>query len=288
MSVADLPGAAAFGRLRPRLRHLHLGTPIRAAAIVIGGGATIAWLVAWQRDSAMPGSTISIVFGILAAVMLLLVMAYAVRRAMPAVRLLGRTRTYLQVHIWGGLLFLLLMLLHTSFGFPGGTLVTVLWVLSIWVVASGLAGLWLQRSVPRLLDATSSFEVNLYRIPELVANLRQRAESLAARSGPAVQSYYARELAPDMEAPRATPRSVLGRNRITSYRSQEYQILRRTVAPDAAPGLDELFQLHATKLEMDMHYTLQRVLRLWLALHLPASIVLLGVTALHIIWALYY
>jgi hypothetical protein len=142
--------------------------------------------------------------------------------------------------------------------------------------------------VPSLLDATSTFEVNLYRIPELVTDLRERAEILATGSGPAIRAYYTRELAPDMEAPRATPRSLLGRNRIANYRSREYQILRRTVAPDATPGLDELFQLHSTKLEMDVHYTLQRVLGMWLALHLPASIVLLGVTALHIIFALYY
>jgi hypothetical protein len=288
MSIADLPGMAALGRLWPGLRFARASPPIPAAAILIGGAATVAWLIATLRGGAAPGSTASIVFGIGAAVMLLVVMAYAVRRAMPAVRALGRTRTWLQLHVWGGLLFLLLMLLHTGWGVPGGTLVTVLWMLSIWVVASGLAGLWLQRSVPSLLDATSSFEVNLYRIPELVADLRQRAETLAKSSGPAIQAYYARELAPDMEAPRATRRSLLGRSRITSYRSREYQILRRTVAPDATPGLDELFQLHSTKLEMDVHYTLQRVLRVWLALHLPASVVLLGVTAMHIILALYY
>jgi hypothetical protein len=91
-----------------------------------------------------------------------------------------------------------------------------------------------------------------------------------------------------MSAPRAAVGSLLGRSRIVRYREQEFQILRRTLPPQAAPHLDELFQLYGTKLEMDVHFTLQRVLRYWLALHLPVSIVLIGLTLVHIFFALYY
>lgn len=283
-----MPAAALVSRLRLRIRSPGRGAWIPTATVAIGVTAAAVWVIARLRGMAAPGSTTGTVFGILAAVALAVVMAYAVRRAMPAVRSLGRTRLYLQVHVYVGLLFLLLMLLHTGFGIPRGTLVTVVWILSLWVVASGLAGLWLQRAVPRVLDATSSFEVNLQRIPELVTELRGRAEGLATRSGPSVQAYYSRELAPDMDAPRSMLRSVLGRSRITSYRAQEFQILRRTLGADAVSNLDELFQLHSTKLEMDVHYTLQRILRAWLTLHVPASIVLLGLVVLHIFFALYY
>jgi hypothetical protein len=215
-------------------------------------------------------------------------MLYSIRRAMPAVRSFGPTKHYLQLHIYGGLLFLLLMLIHTGFGLPAGPLVTLLWALGLWVVLSGVVGVAIQRAVPRLLDATSSFEVNAQRIPELVDDLRVRAQALAAGAGSAVQSYYMRELAPDMAAPRAAMSSLLGRNRIASYRAQEFQILRRTLPAEAGPRLDELFQLHGTKLEMDLHFTLQRVLRLWLFFHLPVSIVLLGLVVLHVFFVLYF
>jgi hypothetical protein len=227
-------------------------------------------------------------FGIAAAVALLVVMLYSIRRSLPAVRVLGRTKIYLDVHIHGGLLFMLLVLIHTGFRVPAGPLLMVLWLLSLWVVVSGLAGLAVQRSVPKMLDAASTFEVNLKRIPELVVELRSRAEKLAMQAGPGAQSYYARELAPDMETPRAALSSLLGVNRIQNYRSQEFEILKRTLPAESGPMLDEMFELHGTKLQMDLHYTMQRVLRVWLYFHLPAAIVLIGLVVLHVFFVVYF
>jgi hypothetical protein len=284
VSAAAIGSAAAAARrfavrVRPR-------RSAPAAAVVLALAAVVAYIAAGR--SFMAGSRLGVAFGIAAAVALLVVMAYSVRRALPAVRALGPTQAYLEVHVAGGLLFLVLMLLHTDLRVPSGFFTILLWLVALWVVVSGLIGLALQRSVPRILDATTSFEANLQRIPELVVELRSRAQLAAAQAGPGVQAYYAREIAPDMARPRAAIASVLGRSRVESYRSHEFQILRRTITPEMAPKLEQLRQLHHAKLELDLHYTLQRALRIWLAAHLPVAIVLLGLVALHVFLVLYF
>ncbi len=280
--------AGVLGAVRRRVRRpvRFRWQPMRDTALLIGITAILLRIVAGRAFQ--PRSDLGQGFGIAAAATLLVVMLYSIRRSLPAVRSLGPAQFYLQLHVAGGTLFLVLLLLHTDFRLPSGPLMIVLWTISLWVVLSGAFGLALQRVIPRLLDAGASFEVNLQRIPELVQELRSRASAVAARAGPRVQAYYAREIAPDMEAPQAALRSVLGRSRSESYRSQEFHILRQTVPADVAPALDELEQIHNTKLEMDLHYTLQRWLRLWLWLHLPVAMVLLGLVVLHVSLVLYY
>lgn len=261
---------------------------IPLAHVIVGTASLGFLLLLVVRGGYDPDSGIGVAFGIACAAQLAIVMLYPGRRALASVRSLGPTNTWLRFHIWGGLLFLLLMLVHTGFRYPMGVLMIVLWWLSVWVVVSGLIGLGIQRSVPRLLDALSDVEVNLQRIPELVVDLQSRARVLAERAGPRVRAYYERELAPDMAMPRARPASLLARSRIASYRSQEFGILRRTMPADTVPVLEELFRLHSTKLDIDLQYTLQKVLRLWLHLHLPAAIVLIGVVLMHIFFVLYF
>ena len=284
MSVNLAPQVAAVRRLRMPAR----ARPVPLITAALGLVSLLVFLFFALGRGYEADSAAGMGFGIAAAVALSVVMSYSIRRSLPAVRVLGRTKTWLDIHIYGGLLFMLLVLIHTGFDVPSGPLLAVLWTLSVWVVVSGLAGLALQRSVPKMLDAASSFEVDLKRIPELVVELRSRAEKLAMRAGPGAQAYYARELAPDMETPRAAMSSLLGVSRIQNYRSQEFEILRRTLPAESGPMLDELFQLHGTKLQMDLHFTLQRVLRFWLYFHLPAAMVLIGLVVLHVFFVLYF
>ena len=102
-----------------------------------------------------PSSTIGMAFGIAAAVSLVVVMLYSARRSMPAVRQLGPSRAYLQIHLWGGGLFFVLLVLHTDGRLPTAGLTVVLWISSMWVVATGAVGLVLQRTVPTLLQTTT-------------------------------------------------------------------------------------------------------------------------------------
>lgn len=261
---------------------------IPATTAVLAGSAVALFVFAFLTGGVDPGSSIGLGLGIAAAVALAAVMLYSVRRALVSVRRLGRTQTYLQMHIWGGALFLLLFFLHTAFRIPSGWFTGVLWITSLWVVGTGGLGLLLQRWVPRVLRPSASFEVHLRRIPELVGELRGRAEAAVADAEPRVRAFYEEEMAADFARPRYTAVALFGEPGALQSRSRDIALLRRTLDPEDAAALDQLREIQGTKQEMDVHYTLQTFLRGWLYLHLPFAVMLLGLVVLHIFFTTWF
>ena len=227
-------------------------------------------------------------YGIAATVCFAATWLYAARRRTLKWRRLGRTWTYLQLHVYGGALFLLFMLLHTGFRLPQGALNVLLWGLSLWVVVTGWLGVLLQKWIPRLLSAPLAVELNYARIPELVDVTRTRAEALAASSSEPLRLFYARHLAPAFAAPRPRLRYFADATGGAEARAAQFAYLRRTLPAEERPALDQLQGLYRTKLEADAHYTLQRALRLWLYLHVPVAIAATAALAVHIFAAVYY
>lgn len=226
-------------------------------------------------------------YGIAAAVLFVAAMAFALRRRLMRFRP-GRTFHYLQLHLYGGTLFLLLVFMHTGFEMPEGVLTWWLWFFSLWIVVSGLGGVALQKWIPTLLASGLDVEINYDRIPELTDELRERAEELASKSGSDVRRFYQRKMADTLAAPRFRPLYFLdvsgGRGRAT----RQFEHLRRVLPAEQKDGLDELEQIAHTKQQIDAHYTLQTPLRWWLFLHLPVGILLVGLIGMHIWTVLYY
>ena len=282
------------GRSKPRSPARPPGEPTRRLPRLGPGLVTLVLAIAVLATYAAfalqgvagAGSTVGIAFGIGAAVMLLAVMLYSVRRALPAVRRFGRTQPYLQLHLYAGALFGLLFLVHTGFDPPPGAFTALLWWVSLWVLLTGAVGVLLQRVLPRMLGVGTSVEIHLQRTRELLHAAREQARESAASAGPRVQEFYQRHVAPDLEGPRPILASLTGGREAPSPRA--YEILERTLTAEQAEALGEVRRLHRAKRDMDVHYALQRVLRTWLVLHLPPAIVLLGLVALHIFFVLYF
>ena len=85
--------------------------------------------------------------------------------------------------------------------------------------------------------------------------------------------------------------SLRGVSRVASLSREDFSVI--TVDCDWETDrdlaqIDLLERDYRTKLEIDAHYTLQRALRWWLWLHVPASLVLLVFVAVHLFTVLYY
>lgn len=237
------------------------------------------------------GEPIGLVLGGLATVWLVCAALYgARRRAMARVSKwprLGNARSWLVWHLQAGTLFLVAMALHAGPGWPAGWLSWALWILSLWTVATGCLGLALQRTIPRVLTARSSLEVLYERIPELVAELRQRAEELVAKDPSSLRVFYESRLAPVLAAPHRDPLVLLGGSP-TSRPLEPLEHLRTLLPSDERERLEGLESLVQAKLDLDVHYTLQQALRSWLWLHVPPSVLLLVLVIVHIATVLYY
>lgn len=237
------------------------------------------------------GNAWGLSYGAAAVALLLGCAAYGVRRrsVRVATRLgLGRARGWLYFHTYAGLLFALLVLMHSGFGLPSGWVTWGLWLLSLWIAVSGLVGLALQRWIPRRLTSGLSIEVNYDRIPELVAETGARAESLVEGCGEGVRGFYERSVRLALAQPRRRWLYFVditgGRHR----RLREFSYLAERLPDEERDKLEQLEALYASKLDMDAHYTLQRVLRVWLWAHLPPSIALLALLAVHLFSVFYY
>ncbi len=234
-----------------------------------------------------PGSAWGIGYGIAATVLLAGVLAYAVRRRTIPGRL-GRTWAYLQFHVYGGTVFLLLVFMHVGFKVPHGILTWWLWFLSIWVVLSGLLGIVLQKWIPTILNSGLSLEVHYDRIPELIAEIKQRADELAAGCEYSIRALYRKHMAPTLAGPETRLIYYLDITGGIQARTEPFDYLRGLLPAEQKEKLDALQAMYQTKLEIDAHYTLQKALRGWLYLHVPVSIVVLVLLALHVFAVVYY
>lgn len=266
-------------------RRWALGFAVAAALAVLAFAANLVF------GEVSPASPWGLTYGAAAAALVVAAAGYgARRRAMRLVsRLgLGRAQSWLRFHTYGGSLFLLLALMHSGFRVPSGTVTWWLWALSLWTVGTGWLGAGLQKWIPRVLGSGLAVEVLYERIPELVAEIRTKAEALASAATEPVQSLYARRVAPALAGP---SRRFIYYLDITGGREEqlkEIDYLRRFLSPEEKEKLDELERLYQAKLEIDAHYTLQPALRWWLWLHLPAAVVLPVFLALHLFSVWYY
>ena len=282
--VADGRGEAARPVTLARRRRAGGATWRRAFA-----AAVALCLVAYTVDRAAfepgPGNPWRLGYGAAAALLLVAISLYAVRRRMPATfgRLgLGTSRAWLRLHRHGGVLVLLLVLMHSGFHVPTGLVTFWLWALVLWAGVTGLIGFALQRWIPRVLGSGLAVEAVYERIPELIGDLRTKAERLAAECSEPVRALYARRVAPELAGPR--PRWLYFVDITGGKATQlgEFDHLRRLLGADERERLGELARLYKTKLQLDAHLTLQRALRLWPWIHVPASLLVLALLAVHL------
>ena len=133
----------------------------------------------WPSGSSLPGLTFGVVGGLIIVFEFLLWWRKKVR-----VWRIGRAQSWMRAHIWLGLLCVPLLILHTGFRF-GGTLSTLLMVLLLIVVASGVWGLALQHWLPRQMLDELPAETIYSQIEHLSGLLLDEAERVVrATCGP--------------------------------------------------------------------------------------------------------
>ncbi len=211
---------------------------------------------------------------------------YNLRKKLPFLPLLA-SASWLQAHIWLGLLACFSFLLHSGAALPSGVLERGLAVLFLMSAGSGLLGLYLSRRIPPMLR-TRGEEVIFERIPGLLRRLRERAEDLVVRAveqtgSTAISDYYTRRLQGFFSRPRHLGRHLVSSHTPIRKLALEIEDLERYLGADERPLLAELAAMVQAKHDLDYHYALQGSLKLWLFVHLPFSYALLVLVALHVL-----
>ena len=127
---------------------------------------------AWPGGSSLPGFT----FGVIGGLICLFEFLLWPRKKLRAWRI-GRTQVWMRAHVWLGLLAVPLLIYHSGFRW-GGSLSTVLMVLFLAVVASGVWGLVFQQFLPARMLNDIPAETIYSQIPRVSEIMAIEAERL--------------------------------------------------------------------------------------------------------------
>jgi hypothetical protein len=283
------------------------GMIVTLAAIAVGVLVYVPYAIHTPEPGG--GTPIGLMFGSIALGLMLFAALLSVRKRFPIWRI-GRTKIWMRAHLWLGFLALPMVLFHSAFH-ARGVLTAVLMWLTIIVVVSGIAGAWLQHTLPTKIYREVPFETIYDQIPvirrQLAAEAADRAfdvtQRLAPATGPGATVVDTLLGIPTMEAETAefdkffadvvkpylaeegTRRNELG-SREAAH--EHFDNFRREFPEAAWEPISAIEEICEEKRQLDHQARLHRLLHGWLLVHLPFSAALILLAIIHAIGALRY
>lgn len=265
-------------------------------------------------------SAVGLSYGVAAAAMILFAGVLGLRKKLLLLRI-GSLAWWMKGHLWLGLLSLAMVLFHGAFEF-GGALTTVLMVLLIVIVASGVMGAILQHALPGVMTVQSASESTYELLDRAFGNLRREAfERVWAASGeppdaPGEEDAVKTLTGEPPKKPKASvskkPGQLAGqeplrrfyRDAVRPFLAERrtartplataagaallFDIVRVDLHPDLHETLDDLADVCAEARQKIRQIQLHRWLHGWLLVHIPLSMALLVLMTVHALVALYY
>jgi len=254
---------------------------LRNSAILAGAVALCLAAYAVSRTALHPSAVYS---GLLFLLLLFALTFLNGRKKLPFLPLL-KASTWVQFHLYAGLFSVLLFFVHTGFRLPNGTLESVLAVLFAIVTLSGLFGLFITRRLPSRI--TRSGESLVYeRIPAYRQQLRAEVENLVVeaerRSGSsAIGDFYLEVLAPYFRDTRSVAILIGDPRRHEQRLTRRIDDFSRYLDAGELQTIGTLREHIDRKRNLDFQFASQRLLKLWLFVHIPFTYSLLIVAVVH-------
>jgi hypothetical protein len=196
----------------------------------------------------------------------------------------GRMSTWLQFHIFTGLVGPYMVLLHTSWKFNG--LAGMVMLLTIIIVASGFLGRYIYTAVPRNVDG---IEVEANDMEQQLRVIDGELQTWLA-SQPELYQSLSKRLSP--AAVGSGNRLVFGRAfeewnaRLRWWRASSRMDRNARAQAKQFNGL--LKRERILRRQLSSIVMTRRLLGLWHAIHIPVGMVLFTAAIIHVIAAIYY
>lgn len=255
----------------------------RTRNLAITIGLTLVLLIAGKLGATALHDTAR-ASGWLLLTLIVFLAAYNLRKKLPFLPL-GSASTWLQFHIYAGLLTAAVFGIHIGWRIPGGAFEIVLAVLYATVFASGVAGLFLSRSFAKRCT-TRGDEVMFERIPIYRKKLQSEAEALvltflAESDSSAVAQFYADRLEPFFARMRHFWQHLAQSNRPRVALLKEISAYERFLNEGEREAMRQLAGHVKKKDDLDYQFALQATLKYWLFGHVPLTYALLVFAVFH-------
>lgn len=234
---------------------------------------------------------LAIMTGSLLFALVLLLTLFNARKKLPFLPLL-KASTWMQFHAYAGWLSVFVFLIHLDWRWPSGALDQTLAAVFAAVAVSGVLGLLLSRALPPRLTAAGE-PVVFERIPGLLRRLQMHADELILKTEQATGSttladFHGRQLRPYLESRPTWLAFLADRDQRHVRIGLELKSVGRYLGGDEAAAAVELRELIDAKRNLDFQYSGQRLLKVWLFVHIPLTYSLIIIAAVHACLAISY
>ena len=223
-------------------------------------------------------------YGVVGAAMIIAGVAmYSTRKRVVSLASLGNIRQFLQVHIFLCLLGPILVLYHTTFKF-GGLVAVGFWSMAA-VVASGFVGRYFYRHIPRNIEGR---ELSIRELEEERTNLLAALRTQYGISEETIASIERIGLTPNARGNAGFAALVWSLLRADFSRYRRVAALRLLIKRSSVDDrtLREIIRLADERIVLQQRISLlekvQQVFHYWHVIHIPFSITLFVILAIHI------
>ena len=194
--------------------------------------------------------------------------------------------TWMQVHIYAGWLSVIIYLLHTGVRWPSGRLESLLALVFFVVSVSGALGVWLSRWLPPRL-ARSGESLVFERMPLLRHRLLSEVHETVQRAEHETKSttlgdFYLRYLRDYFARRPGLLLPLTGDDAAHHHVNRELTALRQFLNKREAAFADQFADFVETKRHLDLQLAGQRLLKMWLFVHVPLTYALLVLMTVHV------
>jgi hypothetical protein len=181
----------------------------------------------------------------------------------------------------------LVFFLHLRWRMPAGPFEAALAAFFVAVTLSGIAGWWLSRVLPPRLTSAGG-EVPYERIPVIRRALRERAEALVVAAIPStgattLADFYAARLSGFFARPANHLAHLVGSSRALNSLLADLGEVKKYLNAGERSAAVELAALVREKDALDLHRSVQLVLKTWLFVHIPLTYGMLVLIAVHVV-----
>jgi hypothetical protein len=231
--------------------------------------------------------------GFLMVTLVLICVSYKLKKKLSPFVIFGNSRNWRYFHIYSGIGAFITLIFHINFHLPVGFFSNVLFYVVVGFISFSLIGLFLQKWIPLKLTSLDR-DVVFEKIPSIVDQMRDRVHSLLysfKNSEPVsvtLSGFCDKEVFPFLNAlfshkplfffgPTASPGNLVKFDTVATFlNSKEKQLL------------EEVRSICHEKSQLDVHYSLQWMWRIWLWLHIIFSFLLITLVSYHIIFIFIY
>jgi hypothetical protein len=232
-----------------------------------------------------PSGALGQPFGMVGFLLMLVPVAYALRKKIARLRNVGSMKTWLEIHIFCGLVGPVFVTFHTSFRFNG--VVSVAYWTMLVVVLSGFVGRYLYVRIPRSMRGIEMSRAELDKRAEELSQRLARA-NLPKRIISKIGAFE-RSAVPASEAATSFAGLFFGELRVRRELAMlDGEIEATRLAPELLHEIAAVITERATLLRRAVYLEkTKRAFHLWHVFHMPLVYVMFGIVVLHVAVTLY-